>query len=113
MGNYLMGIDGPAYFRTLTRMTTYRKNPEMVDRTIRGERVLVPIMSSLDAMDSIYNLNETAAFVFEEACSGKDADDIIHALSEAFDVSGDEAGQDVENVLNELVGIGALIRVDA
>ena len=43
----------------------YRKNENFVYRMIQHETILVPIKDNVGDMDSLYNLNEVGAFVWE------------------------------------------------
>jgi len=89
-------------------MSTYRQNPDMVARRIRGESILVPISSTMDALDSIISLNETAEFIRFKACEGFNTDAIVKAVMDEYEVDENSAKADVQQVLVELQGIGAL-----
>ena len=88
---------------------TFTPSPDVVARRIRGEHVLVPIRRSSAALDSIYTLNATAGFIWEQARSGISASDISHSLAKHFRVEPATATADTARVLQELVTIGALI----
>ena len=89
-------------------MTRYAAHPDMVARTIRGEDILVPIAPTMQALDSLYALNETAAFIRQEALNGLGEDAIRQRVEEIYAVDTDTAERDVRSVLSELVRIGAL-----
>jgi hypothetical protein len=89
-------------------MTTYRAHPDMVARTIRGECILIPIARTMEALDSIVSLNETAAFIRARAAEGLDEVAIRAALAAAYEVSDEQAANDVRAVLDELIALGAL-----
>jgi len=93
---------------TLFIMSTYRQNPDMVARRIRGESILVPISSTMDALDSIISLNETAEFIRTKASEGLSAEAIGKAMMAEYEIDGDTAMADVQQVLAELQSIGAL-----
>lgn len=80
----------------------------MVARRIRGESLLVPISSTMEALDSIISLNETAEFIRSKAVEGLDPDAICRALMSEYDIDPDTATTDVEAVLTELQNIGAI-----
>jgi hypothetical protein len=90
----------------------YRKSQSVVERRIRGEHLLVPIMGTTEALDSIYTLNETAGFVFMRAGEGCDAAAIAGELASAYAVEPAQARADVQRVLGELLAIGALEPVE-
>ncbi|HMO04307.1 MAG TPA: PqqD family protein [Kiritimatiellia bacterium] len=89
-------------------MTHYVAHPDMVARRIRGESILVPIARTMDGLDNIITLNETAEFIRQRAAEGLDEAAIAEALVADFDITPDEARTDVAAVLGELVAIGAL-----
>jgi len=88
--------------------TRYQANPNVIARSIRGEDVLVPLASTMEGLDSIYALNETASLVRRLAAEGQDAAAIARQLQEAFDVDAETAARDVQAVMAELMRIGAL-----
>jgi len=87
---------------------TYRKSENVVERRIRGKHVLVPIMGSLEQLDSIYTLNETAGLVFTRATEGVEPSVIARELAGVYHVSLEQAQTDVDRVVRDLVHIGAL-----
>ena len=72
----------------------YKKNENFVFRKIENETILVPIKDNVGDMGSIYNLNEVAAFVWEQLDGKKSLRDIKHCLSEEYEVTGEEAEDD-------------------
>jgi hypothetical protein len=87
---------------------TYRKSSQVVERNIRGEHLLVPLMGTSDQLDSLYTLNPTAGFVWESAGQGLPVTEIARRLSEAFKVDFETAQRDVARIIEELVAIHAL-----
>jgi hypothetical protein len=89
-------------------MTRYWKSEDVVARSVRGERILVPISGKIEDLDSLYTLNETAAAIWDAAEDGSTLDEIVACVLETYEVSVDEARRDVRRVLTELVAAGAL-----
>jgi hypothetical protein len=89
----------------------YAKSNGVVERQIRGERILVPIAGSMDRLDSIYALNDVASFVCGKAFEGASEDDIISAVTSQYQVDPKTATADVRRILTELLAIGALTPV--
>lgn len=87
---------------------TFIKSADIVERTIRNEHLLVPVMRTEATLDSLFVLNETARFVWTQAVAGRPEEDIAAALASEFDVSPAEATADTRRVLDELLSIGAL-----
>ena len=90
----------------------YRPSENVVERRIRGEHVLVPIMGRLEQLDSIYTLNETAGLVYTRAAAGAEAPAIAAEITRIYRVTPTQAQEDVARVLRDLVHIGALAEVD-
>lgn len=94
-------------------MTKYVAHPDMVARRIRGECILVPIARTMEGLDSIITLNETAEFIRQQAAEGRDEVGIVEAVLATFELTPEQARADVAAVLQELVAIGALQPVEA
>lgn len=81
-----------------------------MSRRIRGEHVLVPIRSSVSALDSIYTLNATAGLIWEKAGAGLAPAAIARELAAAYDVDEVTASADVARAIDDLLAAGALVR---
>lgn len=90
-------------------MKRYQANPDYVVRNIRGEKLLVPIAGDMGALDSLFTLNESATVIWDLASQGKSRDGILQALVAEFEVQPEEASRDLDQILNELVTIEALV----
>jgi hypothetical protein len=86
----------------------YRPSNQVVERTIREERILVPIGGHAEELDALYNLNEVAGLIWEGASGGLTVDQIADQVADRFDVDRDQALADATRTLEELVGIKAL-----
>jgi len=86
----------------------FSKSGAIVERKIRDEHLLVPIMRSEATLDSFFVLNETARFIWTRATAGQSEEDIAAALAAEFDASPAEAADDTRRVLDELLSLGAL-----
>ena len=88
----------------------YKMNENFVFRKIEDETILVPLKDNVGDMGSIYNLNEVAAFVWEQLDGKKSLGDIKHRLLEEFEVSAVEAGDDLSEYIAQLKKIEAVTR---
>jgi hypothetical protein len=88
-----------------------QQDPNIVCREIAGEMILVPIRSNVSDMASIYTLNDTAAVIWQHIDGKRTLDEIKEVVIDQFDVSPDEAEQDLFELIENLAGVGALIRV--
>jgi len=91
----------------------YNKNENFVFRKIEDETILVPIKDNVGDMGSIYNLNEVAAFVWEQLDGKKSLRDIKHRLSEEYEVSAKEAEDDLSEYIAQLKEIEAVTRISS
>lgn len=85
---------------------------KVTERKLRDEHVLIPISSSVGNMNSLFHLNETAALIFEKAKEGTGEAAICEAVVQEFEVTPDQAAKDVDDLLNQLLEIGALLECE-
>jgi len=90
----------------------YKKNENLVFRKIEDETILVPIKDNVGDMGSIYNLNEMAAFVWEQLDGKKSLQDIKNRLLEEYEVSAKEAEGDLLEYISQLKEIEAVTRTE-
>ena len=86
----------------------FRKNKDFVFRQIDDETILVPIKDNLGDMGSIYNLNEVGAFIWEHFDGLKTIRDIKNRIIDEFEISEQEAQQDLFEFVNQLKEIEAI-----
>lgn len=77
-------------------------------RKIGDELLLVPIHRTAKDVDSIYTLNETAAFVWECLDGKTSISDIIEKVTNTFDAHHDDVTDDVIAVLENLKELNAI-----
>ena len=88
----------------------YDKHPNMVFRDIGGETILVPIRRSTANLESIFTLNETAARIWELMDGSHTLADIGDILVEEYDVTHQQAQDDILALVADLEQIEALER---
>lgn len=89
----------------------YRHDPNIVSRLIAGEIILVPIRKNVGDMESIYTLNETAARIWELIDGQRSAAEVLEQILSEFDIDPTEAEHDLTELLQDLSGIGALVKL--
>ena len=94
---------------TMNRKIVLRKNPDMVTRVIEHETILLPVYRTSEEIDSIYTLNESAAVVWELIDGKKTAREIEAVIIERFDTTAIEAKQTLDELLNDLREIKAVL----
>jgi len=88
----------------------YQQDPTVVSRQIAGETILVPIRHNAADLESIYVLNETAASAWALMDGQRTMGEILNAIAAEYDVSREEAGRDLAELVAQLGAIGALAR---
>ena len=73
----------------------YFRSPRIVARKTSDEYVLVPVSDTIADMRSVYTLNVTAAFIWDNLDGIKTVGDIIAEVEGEFDVDGKTALTDV------------------
>ncbi len=78
----------------------------VVTRQIAGETVLVPVRSGAADLDFIYTSNDTGTMIWECLDGEKTVSQIVEAICLKYDVSPEEATQDVMDYLGALEAAG-------
>ena len=89
--------------------TIYKQNANFVYRQIEKETILVPIQDNLGDMGSIYNLNPVAAFIWRQLDGVASVRDIQTRVTAEFDVSDGQAATDLNELINDLIAIEAIL----
>lgn len=74
----------------------------IVTRKTGNEYVLVPVTSNIADMNSVFTLNETGAFIWENIDGNKNVGDLISALIEEYDIDRKTAEEDVFQFIENL-----------
>jgi transcription antitermination factor NusG len=93
---------------SLTKDTVVRKNENIAFRKIAEEYILVPISRSIADVNSIYSLNEIGGFIWGLLNGRRSVEEVCNEIVREYDVNSDEAREDVEVFLQQLVEIGAI-----
>ena len=83
----------------------------MVSRQIAGEVILVPIRKNVGDLESIYTLNDTAACAWALFDGQHTLAEIRDRVVAEFDVTSEEAAQDLDELVVHLTEIGAVVKV--
>jgi hypothetical protein len=86
------------------------RSARVVGRRIADEFLLVPLASRGANVDSIYNLNRVATFIWERFDGTASGREIVTALSESFDVAYEQASRDYLDFVGTMLSIGAVER---
>lgn len=89
----------------------YQRDSSIVAREIAGETILIPIRKCADALQNLYLLNETGNFAFQYFDGKHTLGDIRLLLTQEYDVNEIEAGQDLQDLVDQLLKVEAILRV--
>ncbi|MCX6334279.1 MAG: PqqD family protein [Bacteroidia bacterium] len=78
------------------------QSPSVVTRKTGNEYVLVPIANNIADMNSVYTLNETGAFLWEQIDGKKSVKDLIDAMISEYDINKETATADVISFIEEM-----------
>ena len=84
----------------------------MVGRRILDDYILVPIVDRAADVDSIYDLNPAAAFIWEQFDGTRDGHAIVASLTGEFAVEPARAASDYLEFVSAVLEIGA-VRAEA
>ena len=85
----------------------------VVTRQIAGETVLVPIRSGAADLDFIYTSNDTGTTIWECLDGEKDVNQVVEEICREYDVSPEEATQDVMEFLSALEAAGLVVPAES
>jgi hypothetical protein len=91
----------------------YQHDPSIVSRLIAGETILVPIRRNVGDLESIYTLNETGARVWGLIDGQRSLAEVIQQIVFEFDIDEVQASDDVIELTENLIGVGALITINS
>ena len=85
----------------------YRKSRSMVARAIAEELVLVPIRQNVGNLQSIYNLNEAGAYVWNLLDNELSLEEIVSKVCQEYEVPRTQANADIVKFIEKLESFGA------
>jgi methyltransferase-like protein len=77
-------------------------SPSVVTRKTGNEYVLIPVTNNIADMNSLYTLNSTGAFIWEQIDGKRNVEEIIHSLTEEYDIDAETASADLLSFLEEM-----------
>lgn len=80
----------------------WSRQPDAVTRWVANEFVIIPIRQSKADFQKIFSLNEAGIFLWEQLQKPKSREELTAALTANFEVSEQQAQQDVETFLLQL-----------
>jgi hypothetical protein len=81
-----------------------KHSPTIVTRKTGNEYVLVPITDNIADMNSVYTLNETGAFIWEQINGRRNLEEIISAFIKEYNIDKETAAKDVFTFVGNMKG---------
>ena len=75
--------------------SVFSRSDKVVTRKTGNEYVLVPITDNIADMNSVYTLNETGAFIWEQIDGKRSVEEIINVLTAEYNIEKQYAESDV------------------
>ncbi len=94
---------------TLERL--FQKDSAIVSRRIADEVILVPIRRRLGEVECLYTLNEAGARIWELIDGTRRVEEFRDLIVSEFEVSRDEAEEDLLTLFQQFTDIGAVNEV--
>ena len=94
---------------TLERL--FQKHSSIVSRRIADEVILVPIRRRLGEVECLYTLNEVGARIWELIDGTRRVEEIRDLIVSEFEVSRNEAEEDLLTLFQQFTDIGAVNEV--
>jgi hypothetical protein len=77
-------------------------SPSVVTRKTGNEYVLVPVANNIADMNSVYTLNETGAFIWEQIDGKRTVNEIIIAVTSEYDIDKETVSKDVLDFIGNM-----------
>ena len=80
----------------------YTVSPNYILRELAGKHIIVPVGEGVADFCGIISINKTGVCLWEMLQSKASREQLLSGLLQRFDVSSEEAGNDIDEFLNEL-----------
>jgi len=75
---------------------------DIVSRKTGTEYVLIPVTNNIADMNSVFTMNETGAFIWEEIDGKRSVEDLVKLLMEEYEVDYETAAADVSVLIDQM-----------
>lgn len=86
----------------------FSKSPDLTTRAIAGETLIVPVTNRVGDLDSIYTLNEVGSRIWQLIDDQTRVRQIVESVSREYEVTAEEAEQDVTELISSLADAGLI-----
>jgi len=84
------------------------KKEDIIFRKIEDEYILVPMLSTSDEVENIYNLNQVGADIWERIDGEKTIGEVIEELKREYEGNPEEIERDVFQFVGEIHSAGII-----
>lgn len=81
---------------------------ELIARNIAGDVILVPVGKAVYENNGLFALSELGAFIWERLPAARDQEEILAAILDTYEVSEEEARQDLDDFMESLRKMGII-----
>lgn len=81
---------------------------ELIKREIAGDCILVPVGKTVYENNGLFALNELAAFIWDRLPEAENADAIVSAVLDEYEIDRESAERDVDEFLAKLRDFGII-----
>ena len=85
--------------------TKWKKRPQLLDREIDGETVLLDLKSGV-----YYSLNEVGTEIWRLLGDSATESELAAAVVSDYDIAADEAARDINELINDLSAEGLVVK---
>ncbi len=87
----------------------YKATNNFTISEVAGEKVILPVSQSVDALNNLFVINETGAFIISHLTQGKSIAEIVQAIVATYDVDQATAHADVAEYVQDIVNRGFFV----
>jgi hypothetical protein len=84
------------------------RSRSVVSRVVAGETLIVPVRGKVGDLASIYSFNGTGSLIWQLLDKSTRLPQLVDAVEREYEVGREQAQQDVEQFLNDMLSVGLL-----
>ena len=86
------------------------RSDNVVSRVIAGETLIVPVRRGVADLASLFSFNQVGSTIWEAIEKPRTVDELVTLVADAYDVTPEKAGVDIERHSNEAQN-GAIVQM--
>lgn len=84
------------------RKRKFQASPNYIHRQVAGQHMLISVGEGIADFNGYIQLNETAAFIWEQMKEPRSLRELTEAVSAEYEISTEQAAEDVTEFISEL-----------